>query len=104
SRRRHTRWPRDWSSDVCSSDLSMADWTLRPRLLSIPGLSQITVIGGETKQYQVLLDPQKMLYHNVTFEEVRTALENANVNSTGEIGRASCRERVESAGGAGGIK
>lgn len=73
---------------------SLADWTIRPRLLSIPGLSQITVIGGEVKQYQVLLDPQKMLYHGVTFEEVRTALENSNVNSTGGFLFDSYRERL----------
>lgn len=83
------------TKDVSPMDLrSMADWTLRPRLLSIPGLSQITVIGGETKQYQVLLDPQKMLYHNVTFEEVRTALENANVNSTGGFLFDTYQERM----------
>lgn len=72
------------NKDVNPMELrSLADWTLRPRLLAIPGLAQVTVIGGEKKQYQVLLDPEKMVYHGVTFEEVRTALENANVNSTG---------------------
>jgi CzcA family heavy metal efflux pump len=73
---------------------SIADWTLRPRLLSIPGLSQITVIGGDMKQYQVLLDPEKMLYHDVTLEDVKTALENANVNSTGGFLFESYKERL----------
>ena len=62
---------------------SLADWTIRTRLLSIPGLSQVSVIGGDVKQYQVMLDANKMVYHGVTFEQVQTALENANVNSTG---------------------
>lgn len=73
---------------------SLADWTLRPRLLSIPGLSQITVIGGDMKQYQVLLDPEKMIYNNVTLEEVKTALENANVNSTGGFLFEPYKERL----------
>lgn len=83
------------NKDVSPMDLrTLADWTIRPRLLSIPGLSQITVIGGEMKQYQVLLDPQKMLYHGVTFEDVRTALENANVNSTGGFLFETYQERM----------
>ena len=73
---------------------SLADWTFRPRLLSIPGLSQITVIGGDMKQYQVLLDPEKMLYHDVTLEDVKIALENANVNSTGGFLYESYKERL----------
>ncbi|QQG35747.1 MAG: efflux RND transporter permease subunit [Micavibrio aeruginosavorus] len=62
---------------------SMADWEIRPRLLSVPGLSQITVIGGEKKEYQVLIDPARMVLHGVTLHDVREALEQANVNSTG---------------------
>ncbi len=73
---------------------SIADWDIRPRLLSIPGLAQITVIGGDMKQYQVLLDPEKMIYHGVTFEDVKTALENANINSTGGFQFESYRERL----------
>lgn len=73
---------------------TMADWDIRQRLLAIPGLSQITVIGGDVKQYQVLLDPEKMLYNGVTFEEVRTALENANVNSTGGFLNGAYQERL----------
>lgn len=73
---------------------SLADWAIRPRLLSIPGMSQITVIGGEQKQYQVLLNPEKMIYHGITFENVKTALENANVNSTGGFLFESYKERL----------
>lgn len=73
---------------------SLADWTIRPRLLSIPGLSQVTVIGGDVKQYQVLLDPDKMLYHGVTFEDVSTALGNTNVNSTGGFLFDAYQERL----------
>ena len=73
---------------------SIADWDIRPRLLSIPGLAQITVIGGDAKQYQVLLDPEKMIYHGVTFEEVKAALENANINSTGGFLFDSYKERL----------
>jgi CzcA family heavy metal efflux pump len=73
---------------------SIADWDIRPRLLSIPGLAQITVIGGDAKQYQVLLDPERMIYHGVSFEDVKTALENANVNSTGGFLFKAYRERL----------
>lgn len=62
---------------------AIADWDIRQRLLAIAGVSQITVIGGDLKQFQVLLDPDKLIYHDVTIHDVREALENANINSTG---------------------
>ncbi|MGK2742446.1 efflux RND transporter permease subunit [Tepidicaulis sp. LMO-SS28] len=62
---------------------SIADWQVRQRLLAIPGVSQVTVIGGERKQYQVLVDPGRLRYHQVPLQKVVEALENANVNSTG---------------------
>ncbi|MGH1429272.1 MAG: efflux RND transporter permease subunit [Arenicella sp.] len=62
---------------------TIADWDIKQRLLGISGVSQITSIGGDLKQYHVLVDPQKMLNHGVTLHQVREALENANVNTTG---------------------
>ncbi len=62
---------------------SVADWTIRQRLLGIPGISQITVIGGDVKQYQVLVDPQKLQNYGVTLHDVEEAAKNSNVNSTG---------------------
>ncbi|MDQ3118427.1 MAG: efflux RND transporter permease subunit, partial [Verrucomicrobiota bacterium] len=62
---------------------TMADWDIRKRLLSVPGLSQITVIGGELKQYQVLVDPFKLRNFDVSLHDVEEAAKNANVNSTG---------------------
>lgn len=60
-----------------------AEWNLRQRLLGISGVSKITVMGGEKKQYHVQLDPKKMISHGVTLNQVREALKNANVNTTG---------------------
>lgn len=62
---------------------SITEWDIRQRLLGINGVSNITAIGGELKQYHVLVDPQKMLNHDITLHQVREALENANVNTTG---------------------
>jgi CzcA family heavy metal efflux pump len=62
---------------------SLADWTIRPRLLTITGVSQVIPIGGGVKQYQALVSPEKLAQFNVTIEEVSTALEKSNVNSTG---------------------
>lgn len=62
---------------------SLADWSLRQRLLSLPGISQITVIGGDVKQYQVLASPERLRAHGVTLHHLETALANTNVNSTG---------------------
>ena len=62
---------------------TIADWDIRKRLLSVPGSAQISVIGGELKQYQVLVDPFKLRNFNVSLHDVEEAAKNANVNSTG---------------------
>lgn len=62
---------------------TMADWVVRQRLLTIPGVAQIVVMGGGRKQFQVLVDPNKLLTLGVTLEEVRTALAESNQNTAG---------------------
>ncbi|MFZ5554056.1 MAG: efflux RND transporter permease subunit [Bacteroidota bacterium] len=62
---------------------TIADWNIRPRLLSIGGVSQVVVIGGEFKQYQVLASPQKMKYYNVSLAELKKATEELSKNSSG---------------------
>lgn len=64
---------------------TIADWTIRPRLLSTGGVAQVAVIGGDIKEYQILLDPTRMKHYNVTMEEVLPAIENMNLNATGGI-------------------
>jgi len=69
---------------VTSMDLrSIADWQIRQRLLSISGIAQITVIGGDLKQYQILVDPYKLQHYGVSLHNVQEAAQNANVNATG---------------------
>lgn len=64
---------------------TIADWTIRPRLLSTGGVAQVAVIGGDIKEYQILLDPARMKHYNVTLEEILPVLENMNQNATGGI-------------------
>ncbi|MDR2414323.1 MAG: CusA/CzcA family heavy metal efflux RND transporter [Odoribacteraceae bacterium] len=64
---------------------TIADWTIRPRLLSTGGVAQVAVIGGEIKEYQIQLDPARMKYHDVSLEEVLPAVENMNQNATGGV-------------------
>ncbi len=64
---------------------SIADRTIRPRLLALGGVSQVTVIGGDIAEFQILLSPEKMRYLNVTLNEVSDAVENLNNNSAGGI-------------------
>ncbi len=64
---------------------TIADRTIRPRLLSIGGISEVQVIGGDIKEYQILLDLNKMKYFNVSMEEVVEATENINNNIGGGI-------------------
>jgi CzcA family heavy metal efflux pump len=62
---------------------SIADWVVRPRLLGVSGVSQVTVIGGERKQYQVLVDPARLVDYGLTLDQVRKAVGEANVNASG---------------------
>ncbi|MBF0097412.1 MAG: efflux RND transporter permease subunit [Magnetococcales bacterium] len=62
---------------------SLADWTLRPQLLGIPGVAQVIPIGGEVKQYQVLVSPTQLQAAGVGFEEIEKALDGFAKNTTG---------------------
>ena len=62
---------------------TLADWVVRPRLLSVPGVAQVINIGGGRKQLQVLIDPAKLRQFNVSLNEVTDAVEKSNVNTTG---------------------
>ncbi len=64
---------------------TVADWTIRRRLLAIPGVAQVIPIGGEVKQYQVIADPARMLATGVTLEQVVRAAEGSNQNASGGV-------------------
>lgn len=64
---------------------TMADWVIRPRLLSVAGVSQVAVIGGDIKEYQILLSPERMNAFGVTIDEVLTAADQMNRNSSGGV-------------------
>jgi HME family heavy-metal exporter len=75
-----------WSKDGTTSPMelrTLADWVVRQRLLTIPGVSQVFTMGGGRKQYQVLVDPNELLRYGVTLEQVETALAESNQNATG---------------------
>ncbi len=72
------------SKDTKPIDLrTIADWSIRPGLLATGGVSQVVVIGGEYKQYQILASPQKMNYFNISINEILKAVEESNKNSSG---------------------
>src|SRR5262250_1720710 len=62
---------------------SLADWVVRPRLLGVPGVAQVMIIGGDTKQYQVLVDPAKLRDYGLTLKDISNAVGAANVNASG---------------------
>src|SRR5919106_6044655 len=62
---------------------SIADWVVRPRLLGVSCVSQLMIVGGETKQYQVLVDPGKLADYKLTLEEVTEAVGASNANASG---------------------
>src|SRR5215204_4951871 len=64
---------------------TVGDWTIRRRLLAVPGVAQVIPIGGDVKQYQVLADPARMLATGVTLEEVVRAAEGSNENASGGV-------------------
>lgn len=64
---------------------TIADWTIRPRLLSTGGVAQVTVIGGDIKEYQILLDPGRMKHYGVTLDELLQVTRNMNQNASGGV-------------------
>jgi Cu(I)/Ag(I) efflux system membrane protein CusA/SilA len=64
---------------------TIADWTIRPRLLSTGGVAQVTVLGGEIKEYQILLNPEKMRHYDVQLYEVLDIVRGMNKNASGGV-------------------
>lgn len=72
------------NSEVPPLDLrTFADWTIRPRLLSVPGVSQVIAIGGGVKQYQILLSAEKIQKHQLLIEDIEKTLSKISLNTTG---------------------
>ena len=87
---------------------TLADWTLRPRLMTIPGISQVVVMGGEVKQYQILVSAEKLLRKGLSLEDLKESLKKISDNTTGgfinigekeflirPLGRVSTAEEIE---------
>lgn len=75
-----------WSKDKGLSPIDLrseADWIVRQRLLSIPGVAQVFTMGGGRKQFQVQIDPDSLVKYGITIDEVRLAVESSNQNATG---------------------
>ncbi|HAR39002.1 MAG: multidrug transporter AcrB [Bacteroidetes bacterium GWD2_45_23] len=64
---------------------TIADWIIRPRLLSTGGVAQVTVLGGEIKEYQILLHPEKMRHYGVQLDEVLSTVRGMNQNASGGV-------------------
>lgn len=74
------------SDETSMQDLrTIADWTIRPRLLSLGGVAQVTVLGGDIKEYQILLSPEKMRHYGITLQEVMNAAQDMNRSSAGGV-------------------
>ncbi|WP_028388621.1 efflux RND transporter permease subunit [Legionella fairfieldensis] len=83
------------SNTVSAEDLrTISEWIIRPRILASGGVASVVSIGGEVKQYQVLLDPARMLAYRISVEEVTQALENSNRNVPGAFLQKSGTELV----------
>ncbi len=87
---------------------TLSDWTIRPRLMTIPGISQVIVMGGEVKQYQILVSSEKLQRKAVSLEDLKHALSEISENTTGgfidvgekeflirPIGRVTSLEEIE---------
>lgn len=73
---------------------TLADWTIRPRLLSTGGVAQVTVMGGDVMEYQIRLHPERMRHYGVTLNEVLTATRQMNRNASGGIHYESGNEYI----------
>lgn len=84
-----------YSDSLSSEELrTISDWSIRPRILALGGIASVVSIGGEVKQYQVRLDPERMIAYHISAAEVRSALEKANINTSGGFLQQSGREMV----------
>ena len=75
-----------WSEGGVTTPIELrtqADWVVRQRLLTIPGVAQVFTKGGGRKQYHVLIEPESLTRYGVTLGEIRQALERSNQNATG---------------------
>lgn len=69
---------------VSALDLrTLADWQIRPRLMSIPGVSQVVAIGGGVRQFQILISAEKLQRYQLTMDDVEHSLSDLSINSTG---------------------
>jgi len=62
---------------------TLSDWEIRPRLKSVGGVSNVIVLGGDYKQYQVFANPEKMKYYGVTLNDLEQHVKEANINAPG---------------------
>ncbi|MBL9081746.1 MAG: efflux RND transporter permease subunit [Planctomycetales bacterium] len=75
-----------WSEGGKTSPMevrTLADWLVRQRLLTVPGIAQVVTIGGGRKQYQVSVNPEQLLKYDLTLEDVEQAVSASNSNATG---------------------
>ncbi len=75
----HFRSPLEERMDLRTT----ANWLIRPRLLKLPGIAEVILLGGDIKQYQVLVDPDQLLEFNVSLQEVEAAIQANNLNASG---------------------
>lgn len=73
---------------------TLADWTIRPRLLSEGGVAQVTVMGGDLMEYQVRIHPERMRHYGVTLSEVLNATRQMNRNASGGVHYESGNEYI----------
>ena len=103
------RSPRSWARSSSSPHAptsttpmelkTTADWVLRKRLLAIPGVSQVIPIGGEMKQYQVLLRPERLSAYGIAVDEVVEALRETNENTSAGFSSRAARSTSSTAWG-----
>ena len=81
------RWPTNLDHAAIVARLvevrTLADWVVRQRLLTIPGVAQVITMGGGRKQFQVLVNPEELLKYDVSLEDVEKAVSASNANATG---------------------
>lgn len=74
------------SDSTSMQDLrTIADWAIRPRILATGGVAQVTILGGEIKEYQILLDPARMKHYGIALNEVYAVVQGMNQNAAGGI-------------------